>query len=276
MIYIVFAPPKTGKTLYLVLKANEYAFDIERNRAMKNDLIKLQKMGFEKIKTIPDCCVSSNFDMTFKKFRHNDRKPRRINPYRLGFSNKFVKTHFNFAYESIFITEAQKYLNSRMSLYFPDWQSRWYEAHEHDFLTIFLDTQRPMLIDSNIRELSKFIEVIGFKRTYNNLGKFLKIEIETRVIDNDGLFKIYIDSGKKDKNCYTTIKETFFVDPFNMYDCRSCKPKFLEGHFDEDIDYKKSFVPEETFDAYVKYLTENDDELPNKFYVKRSKVNEGT
>lgn len=276
MIYIVFAPPKTGKTLYLVCKANEYAFDEERNKLMREDIYKLQSMGFKNIKTIPDCCVSANFDMTFKAYKHYDRKPRRINPFRLGEANKWVKTYFTFAYEVTFITEAQKYFNSRMALYYPDWQSRYYEEHEHNYLIFYLDTQRPMLIDPNIRDLSKFVEIIGYERKFNSLGRFIKIEIKTRVIENSGLFDLYMASGRKNKDCYTQVTETFYVDPYELYDCRSCKPKFLAGHLNEDIDYEKTYVPEETFDAYVKYLERNDDELPENFYIKRSQKNERT
>ena len=153
MITIIFAPPRTGKTVLMTHLANEFAFNRERNRQMRREIRLKQATGFDLIKTVPVHCVSSNYDMTFHKYRYSVRHNRRINPYRLGFANPFVDTHFNLPYEVICITEAQKYLNSRMSMYFPDWQSRWYEQHGHNNLDIYLDTQRPMLIDVNIREL---------------------------------------------------------------------------------------------------------------------------
>lgn len=108
------------------------------------------------------------------KYRYSPRFSRRINPFRLGFANDFVQTHFNLPFECIFITEAQKYLNSRMSMYFPDWQSRWYEQHGHNDLDIWLDTQRPMLIDVNIRELSQFIEIMSLEFSYNGYGRIAR------------------------------------------------------------------------------------------------------
>ena len=57
-----------------------------------------------------DKIVSSNYDICFKKYGYSPWFNRRINPYRLGFANPFVKTHFNYPYEVIGITEAQKYL----------------------------------------------------------------------------------------------------------------------------------------------------------------------
>ena len=138
---------------------------------MRREILSKQANGFTALQTIPKHCVSANYDMTFHKYRYSPRYSRRINPYRLGFANPFVDTHFNLPFECIFITEAQKYLNSRMSVYFPDWQSRWYEQHGHNDLDMFLDTQRPMLIDVNIRELSRFIEILRLDRAYDARGR---------------------------------------------------------------------------------------------------------
>ncbi len=150
---------------------NTYIFNYERNYKMQQELKKKQANGFTSIKTIPEHCVSSNYGVTGYMFRYSPRKTRIINPYKLGFKNKLVDTHFNLPYEVIGITEAQKYLNSRMSQYYPDWQSRWYEQHGHNHLDIFLDTQRPSLIDVNVRELSHFIEIVKLDKKQDKNGK---------------------------------------------------------------------------------------------------------
>jgi hypothetical protein len=190
----------------------------------------------------------------------------------LGFKNEFVPTHFNLPFEAIGITEAQKYLNSRMSMYFPDWQSRWYEQHGHDDIDIFLDTQRPMLIDVNIRELSSFIEIVDLEI---HKSKFNRVEILTwliRKLDNSSIFDVYMASGKKDRDCYTEEVITANYNDFDCYDSQSCKPKFYDGHFNEDFDYKQAEMTEQTMQGYIKYLKENDDELPEKFYQRRKSV----
>ncbi len=184
-IYIIFAPPRTGKTCFMTHKLNEYAFDRERNSLMRHEIINKNNNGFKL--SLPKHCVSSNYDICFRKYGYSPRFNRRINPYRLGFDNPFVKTHFNFPYEVIGITEAQKYLNSRMSMYFPEWQSRWYEQHGHDNLDIFLDTQRPMLIDVNIRELASFIEIVKLKIYYDEYGKVKKLKWTIRNIENSSI-----------------------------------------------------------------------------------------
>ena len=271
MITIIFAPPRTGKTCFMTNIAREAMFDRERTLLMQSEIQAKKAGGFTGIKTIPEHCVSANYDITGRRFRCTPRRSRRINPYRLGFANPYVKTHFNLPYELICITEAQKYLNSRMSRLFPDWQSRWYEQHGHNNLDIFLDTQRPMLIDVNVRELSKFIEIIKLDLEYGVRGNITKMIWTIRRIDNSNLFDRYMASGKKDKDCYT--EETVVADynVFECYDSQSCKPKFYDGHFDEDFDYEKSEPVVENIEGYIDYLKKNDDELPENYYIlKRS------
>ena len=271
MITIIFAPPRTGKTCFMTHVANGYAFDKARNRAMALEIIGKIQNGFDGIKTVPIHCVSANYDMTFKCYRYSPRFSRRINPYRLGFDNPFVKTHFNLPYEVICITEAQKYLNSRLSMYFPDWQSRWYEQHGHNDLDVYLDTQRPMLIDVNIRELSQFIEIVKLDIAYNDFGKPCSLTWHIRRIENSSLFDKYMASGKQDKSCYTTEVITADYNVFACYDSQCCKPKFYQGHFDEDFDYSPSEPTEQTLEGYIRYLEQNDDELPEGYYQKRGK-----
>ena len=271
MITIIFAPPRTGKTCFMTHVAHDTAFDRQRNRSMQKEIIRKQNNGFDGIKTVPVHCVSANYDMTFRKYRYSPRFSRRINPYRLGFANDFVETHFNLPFETICITEAQKYLNSRMSMYFPDWQSRWYEQHGHNDINIWLDTQRPMLIDVNIRELAQFIEIVSLELLHNGYGKVSGLKWKIRRIENSSLFDRYMSSGKKDKDCYTDDTVIADYNVFDCYDSQSCKPKFYDGHLNEDFDYKQAEPTDDTIDGYIRYLQENDDELPENYYVKRGK-----
>lgn len=266
MITIIFAPPRTGKTCFLTHIANLAAFDGQRNTAMRREILLKQQQGFDGIRTVPVHCVSANYDIVMRKFGYSPRFSRRINPFRLGYANEFVQTHFNLPHECICITEAQKYLNSRMSRYFPDWQSRWYEQHGHNDLDIWLDTQRPMLIDVNVRELSQFIEIVDLAFRRDGFGRVCSLKWTIRRIDNSGLFDRYMQSGKKDKDCYTeeVVKADYNV--FACYDSQNCKPKFYDGHLHSDFDYMPAEPNDGTIDGYIKYLRDMDDELPENFY----------
>ena len=266
-IRIIFAEPRKGKTCYMTHCANLIAFDRQRNRAMQDELLNKIQNGFTNIRTIPEHCVSANYDITLRKFRYTPRLSRRINPYRLGFDNPFVKTHFNIPYEFICITEAQKYLNSRMSKCYPDWQSRWYEQHGHDHLDILLDTQRPMLIDVNIRELSSFTHIVNLDIAYDRFGRPCRLEWLVRHIANCGLWEKYMASGQTDKSCCDEDTVVAEYNVFSCYDSRSCKPKFYAGHFDEDIKYTPAEPTEQSLAGYIKFLRGFDDELPKGFYT---------
>ncbi len=269
MITIIFAPPRMGKTCFLTHIANMAAFDRQRNRAMQVEIMSKMANGFDGLQTIPLHCVSANYDIVMRKFGYRPRLNRRINPYRLGFANDYVQTHFTLPHECICITEAQKYLNSRMSAYFPDWQSRFYEQHGHNDLDIWLDTQRPMLIDVNIRELSQFIEIVRLEKWYDKFGKVNRLRWHIRRIDNSGLFDKYMASGKQDTTCYTKDTVTADYNVFSCYDSQSCKPRFYDGHLRDNFDYEQAEPTDETFDGYIRYLQQYDDELPDNFYVRR-------
>lgn len=268
MISIVFAPPRTGKTVLITHLANEECFNRERYKKAVAEIGRKNANGFNL--TLPNNLCSANYAMNFFKFGYSRRRNRIINPYRLGFANPFVETHFNMPYEVIAITEAQKYLNSRMSMYFPEWQSRWYEQHGHDDIEIFLDTQRPMLIDVNIRDLARFIEVIKLTKCYDEFGKINKLIWLVRIIDDSSAFDKYMASGKKDKTCYEETKIVANYNVFECYDSQNCKPKFYQGHFEEDFDINESEPTKESVEGYIEYLKNNDDELPQNYYQKRS------
>lgn len=269
MILIIYAPPRYGKTILMTHFANVVAFDRPRTRAMESEIQLKQASGFENLKTIPKHCVSANYDMVLRKFGYSPRYNRRINPYKLGFKNPFVETHFNIPHELICIDEAQKYFNSRMALYYPDWQSRYFEQHGHNDLDFILATQRPMLIDPNIRDLSVFLEVMELETKFNDFGIPNKFNWDLRFIKDSMAWDCYMQSGKKDKDCYKSIELQATENLYNCYDHQHCKPKFYDGHLNQDFDYIEAEPTIENYEGYIKYLLENDDELPKNFYIKR-------
>jgi len=76
----------------------------------------------------------------------------------------------------------------------------------------------------------------------------------------------YFNSGKKDKSTYTEQTITANYNVHDNYNSQMCKPKFYDGHIDEDFDTKEHEPLIENIDGYIKYLREADDELPDNFY----------
>ncbi|HCH74496.1 MAG TPA: hypothetical protein DEV87_04870 [Clostridiales bacterium] len=268
MITIIFGVPRVGKTCYMTHILTETAFDRERNRAMRTAITDKINGGFERL-TIPQHCVSANYDLTMKKFGYSPRYNRLINPYRLGYANEHVKTHFNFPYEAIGIDEAQKYLNSRAYANFPEWQSRWYEQHGHNHLDIYLAAQRPKLIDVNIRELARFEEIVRLDKFYDRNGRIKRLKWVIREIDNCAALEAYMESGKKDRSLYALKTVTADYNVFDCYKSTSCEPEFYRGHMSENFDLKISEPIEDSYKGYIKYQKEHEETMP-KGYLKKS------
>ena len=266
MIKIIFAQPRTGKTAYMTYLLYKYCFDEERNLSMHQAIRSKNANGFKL--TAPNHCVSANYDLTLNKFGYYTRHNRKINPFRLGYSNKYVKTHYNFPFEVIGITEAQKYLNSR-NVFIPGWQSRWYEQHGHNNLEILLDTQRPKLIDVNIRDLASFYEIRSMRVFYNRYGEIKKVVWRIRVLDNNAAFERYLESGKTLKN-YKEITEVADFNVFDCYNSEGCEPYFYEGRLNNDIDYQTSEPIGSTWADYFKYFKTNDDSMPEGYFKERN------
>ena len=267
MITIIFGSPRAGKTALMTHLLTQAMFDRERYRNMARAIEQKNDGGF--VLSTPKHCVVANYDIVGKKFGYSYRISRRVNPFRLGYTNDKVKTHFIEPFTVIGITEGQKYFNSRMSLYYPDWQSRWFEQHGHNNYDIYIDVQRPKLIDLNIRELAQFIEILHKENRQDKNGKVTSIKWTIRRFAGSAELDQYLSSGKRDTTTYT--QETIVAD-YNIHDCynsQMCKPKFYDGHMTSDFDTKTAELLQESFDGYIKYLKELDDELPDNFYTKK-------
>lgn len=264
MITIIFGLPRSGKTCLMTHLLNEICFDLERYAKMCAEIANLNNNGFDL--SFPKHCCFSNYNILYRKFGYTRRKGYFINPFCLGYSNKNVETLFLPSYSAIGISEAQKYLNSRMSKNFPDWQSRWYEQHGHNNLDIFLDVQRPNLIDINIRELSNFIEIISLDKKKDIYGNVRKLIWSIRRFGSSAELDQYFASGKT--KFFTADKIVANYNVFKLYDSQNCKPKFYDGHFDNDFNFKPFLSVEQNKDSYMEYLKKNDDEQPDRFYLK--------
>lgn len=252
MITIIFGPPRIGKTAFMVYLLNLRAYDFERNRAMQRSIEQKNRNGFKL--TVPEHCASANFEINFKHNGYRGRKARIIDPKKLGFGGPDRQTHFLLPYETIGIMEAQEYYNSRKYADFKPWQSNLFEQHGHNHLDIIMDTQRPGLIDLNIRELAKFIEIRSMEVHYDEHQWFTDVTWVIREFDNVGLVEEYMRSGKRDTMCYTERKVVSKYNVLEMYDSYSCEPKFFAGHLNSDYDLKYGNQACETKADYIQYL----------------------
>ena len=239
MITIIFGGTGTGKTGLLVFVGNEAAFDIERNFAMKQEIRFMNANGFRL--TVPQHAVASNVDMTFRKPYAYPRKPRIIDPARLGtqiLAPEGVKCHYTLPYETILIDEAQGYFYSKGGN-LEKYKIDFFEENRHNDLNIYMAAPSAALINKDIRRISVLCHIQKRELVYKRDGS-----VETRwtvneVEPGEFAFEDYVESLKTGSNInYKTKKIIAPYNIFNLYNPKGNRSKFIEGHLDEDFDLK--------------------------------------
>lgn len=263
-ICIIFAPPRTGKTSFMTAVATATSFHRPFLKEQHYDIDELNSGGFD----IPltDVAVVANYHMAFKKFGFNVRYPYFINPYRIGYSNNERDMSFILPHSKIFLTEGQKYLDSHVSLAIKAYQSRAYEQCGHIDLNIFIDVQRPMLINSNIREIACFLEILSLEKKYKH-GKLIGCVWTIRFIKNSKILERYLNNGDESQTIEFKVK--YMHNIFNNYNSQVYRPKWFDGHYNNEGLLRKTINYENSVLGFKQYNKQLDDEIPeNKAGVK--------
>ena len=185
--------------------------------------------------------IYSDFAVKFHVGYEKWYEPYYINGYYMGLSNERLRTQYLPPDSAVFLSEAQRYYNSRKSGNFPDFVSRFYEMNRHYGLQLYLDVQRVRLIDANIRELCKhFIEVQGMEHVRDELGSIVRSEWHCREFGDWVSFEDYLNTGA------ATYNETVYAYEGNIFDCYDSFG-FFENYLPDDVDGKDIL--------YLKHLT---------------------
>lgn len=165
--------------------------------------------------TLPDKVpIFSDFRTRFKVGYEKWYETYFINGFYLGLPNDKMPVISVPPGSKIFLSEAQRYYNSRNSKTFPDFASRLYEMHRHYNLDIYLDCQRPILVDANIRELCKrFIEVVEMEHETDFAGQITASKFHCREFERWRDVELYLDSGTE------TYETTIHENKGNIFNC---------------------------------------------------------
>ena len=137
-------------------------------------------------------------------------------------------------YSKIFLSEVQRYYDSRKSKSLPDFVSRLFEMHRHNFWDIYLDLQRIGLLDLNIRDLAaRIIEVCNMEHTYNSLGSIVSTTWNCHEFSSWEEFDKYLNSSKKPK--IKTLKYYHYGNIFESYDSYNYQSEFIPSEEDNYI-----------------------------------------
>lgn len=241
MIRIIFGDNGAGKSGLLAHLGNVAAFDRKRNNLMRKEIAERNFNGFNL--TIPQHAVASNIDMTFSMPFCYPRKPRIINPFRLGLqldAPKGVKCHYTLPYETILIDEAQKYFYSKGGTIEP-YRTNFFEENRHNDLEIYMTTPGAMLIVKDIRRLAYCWHVLDRQVVTNRSGKVQTRWCVREIPPGDGNIETYLSKSKSEQE--ELYEQRIIVAPYNvfkLYDCQGCRYKYIEGHLDDDFDLEYS------------------------------------
>lgn len=232
-IHIIFGEPGSGKTAYLTAIALT-------NLGMSAEAYELQQSSIEQVRCLnaqgynfnmPDRPpVYTNYPVRacvgYRKYRDS----LWVDGYHLGFANEFVAVTAVYPGSKIFLTEAQRYFNSREFGRFPDWASRFYEEHRHFGLEIYLDVQRLGLIDINLREIAtEFLEVEKLQHNQMYNGNILRTKFIQRRWTSISAVEQYIKNGTEN---YDIVEYVYEGNVFDGYESTSYFNAFIpDGEF---------------------------------------------
>lgn len=179
--------------------------------------------------------VYSNFAMQVQSGYNQFTGSYYIDGFHMGFQNDDVAVLPVLPGSKIFLSEAQVYYNSRNSRgqekALPYWVTSFFEEHGHFDLDIWLDCQRPGLIDVSIRELAtRFVCVVGMDNYYDDLGRVVASKWHLKEFDDWKWAEKYIDTGDE-SHCF----DTEYDYQGNIFECY------------ESRCYRRSFMPKRNF-----------------------------
>lgn len=251
MIHIIFGGPGKGKSCKQVHFAKELCQ--KSGRALLADcaarINRARSEGYAL--NAPDRPpIFSDFPMRFRTGYETWFETYYVNGYYLGLPNESQDVMYVPPGSVIFLSEAQRYYYSRKSNSFPEWVSRFYEMHRHYGLEIYMDVQRPGLIDANIRELCEhFIEIRELTHERNFAGRIMSSTWKCREWDNWKRVEQYLNTDVKN---YEEREYTNKGDIFSNYDSFTYFDNFLPKAggftylpFEASEDYAKFYSPTE-------------------------------
>lgn len=255
MITIIVGTPGAGKTaklthfIYEKIISDSFS-DLHEAR---KELSKLSCGGFQNIELPPQRhLVYADYPVKIG---------RRISAYyvdgfSIGMPNPFFKTTLLPPYSTIFLDEAQRYYNSRMSRYLREEVYLWYQLHRHNHYHVFMACQRLANIDINIRSLAERIIVIDSIECHESEWGFVDhIEWKGRQFSSPDSAETYCLAKESGKNC--EMGQPYYCETdvcvFDFYDSYGNKPMFYNQIYAQGFDYYTDEGYAFTLDSFIEF-----------------------
>ena len=255
MITIICGLPGAGKTTeevkILVHKMLYESFEDYTN--CKREIMQLRAGGFNQLELPPQR------HLCFADFRVKVNKRLQaywVDGFKIGLPNPYFETMLFPPYSTIFLDEAQRYYDSRMSKYLREEVYRWFQLHRQNHYNVYMCCQRLGNIDVNIRALAEHIIVVeSLDVKKDDYGRACKLTIKYREFNSPDTAESYqLAKEKKEISKLGTDKVDISTLPiFDYFDSYGCKPAFYDGCYNKGFDYYTEDGYQFTLDSFVEY-----------------------
>ncbi len=240
MITQLFGTTGTGKSANLArivyetyFKRGDVMLELCKEQIRKDNI----EFGLDcPFPTKPPIFVGPFLDVKFEVDFEEFFEPYFLAPYHLGIKEEGkddFPVQFFPPHSLLIIPEAQRYFDARQSGTFPPRVSNFFEKHRHQHLDIILESQRPDLIDLNIRRLThKFVEMRGIENETNFAGRVNATTWHTREFNGWNAVNDYLNGKNED---YTDEDINHNGNIFSCFDSYACRGEFLpKGKTDKE------------------------------------------
>lgn len=252
MITMICGVPGAGKSSLMAYYATQLLQDdLSDYISCKRELRKLNASGFDyALPPQKHLCYSDNTIRWGRRVVTYD-----LDGFRVGLPNLFFDTVFLPPFSTIFLDEAQRYYDSRMSKYLRDDVYHWYQLHRHNDYNVYLVCQRPANIDVNIRALAERVIVLdNCEVATDEYDCVSRITWTGREFASADTAESYLLSSDKSQFAHVgqVFNESCDYDIFSCYSSKSCRPAFY-ADYNKPIEYYTVDGYSATLESYVEY-----------------------
>lgn len=255
MVTIICGYPRAGKsaeaTRMVVEKILNDSFEDYSN--CKREILQLKAGGFTNLELPPQ----RHLCFTDYRVKINKRlQTYYVDGFKIGLPNPFFETTLFPPYSTIFLDEAQRYYDSRMSKYLRPEVYNWFQLHGQNHYNVVLVCQRLANIDVNIRALAEriiVVEKLDFK--HDKFGRITKMTWTEREFSSPDTAESYQLAKEKSEICKLgkEVVNSTNLPIFNYYDSFGNRPAFYEGQYHKGFDYYTEQGYQFTLESFVEY-----------------------
>ncbi len=230
-LHNVFGDRGAGKSVFLVANMSEIYFNrgrelLERSRrAIEKENLN-RKTKLTPPSKVPIYC---NFKCKIKNSDGSVYEPYAIKGSEIGIGDKYKKLY---PCAVIVIDEAQDEFNSKKDI--PRAVSAFFEKSRHGDFEIWLASQRPILINKDIRDLSHhFIQIVELEMDKAPFGIVCGLKWHCREFTNRADVDEYVELSKHDKGKIISYKETLYEyggEILDYYDSKQYLTDYLPNN----------------------------------------------